>query len=141
MIDRDADYIQNMRQTIFRKIIMLLAFGCLLAACKINADAILSTNQNLILQVRAKDSMAIKEVVLSPEAYQKLHTWLKQNERGWSSTPASFMPGIIVKGDKFSINFLRDIVILNYTDPYGNSHQLTKNCDPNDYAFLLMQEK
>ena len=43
-----------------------------------------------------------------------LEAWLALNRHGWKASPASFVPGIVVSSERFSLNFLPNGVVVNY---------------------------
>lgn len=47
------------------------------------------------------------------EAYDALVAWVAANQDGWESTYASYVPGLVVSGDDFSINLLEGHAIAN----------------------------
>ena len=63
--------------------------------------------------------------------FKQLAAWVSQNRSGWSSSPASYVPGTIVRGGNFSINFLNALVVVNH--PGG---QFTHKASPDDFGFL-----
>ena len=70
-------------------------------------------------------------ILPSSRQFKALSNWLAQNQTGWSSSPASYMPAVVVTGSNFSVNFLGSMVVVNY--PGG---QFTRKVSPNEYAFL-----
>jgi hypothetical protein len=75
---------------------------------------------------------AERELIPSSKEYGQLSLWLQANSKGWSPTPASYVPGVYVSGKAFSINFLKASIIINYS-----GGQYTKRVDPKEYEFLL----
>jgi hypothetical protein len=65
------------------------------------------------------------------EQYKTLSAWLAAHQDGWKSSVASYVPGVMVDGDGFSLNFLSSIAVLNYA-----GSQSTRQVLPSDYAFL-----
>lgn len=106
--------------------------GCtaLLAACHV--DLALPETESLRLQVYQQGS-PVAECKLAPGTpnFQKLASWLSNNRTGWTSTLASYVPGVYITGSNFSINFLRTFVIVN--SPEG---QYSHSVSPSEYEFL-----
>ena len=70
---------------------------------------------------------------ISPSSaqFRDLSHWLAKNPSGWSSSPASYVPAVMLRGSNFSVNFVNSLVVVNY--PGG---QFTHEVSPSDYAFL-----
>jgi hypothetical protein len=107
---------------------LMLAVGC---DSDIHFD--LPKNETLKLHVYSGGGPLVeKELAPSSKENQQLALWLAANTKGWSSTPASYVPGVYVTGKEFSINFLKTSVIINYA-----GGQYAKPVDPKEYEFLL----
>ena len=97
-------------------------------------------SKNIYFELPADEELTVtnndtsrSECVIAPdsEIHRKLSNWLLQNTDGWKSTPASYMPGLIVKGADFSLNYLDELVILNY-----EGGQYSHKVQSNEYQFL-----
>ena len=66
----------------------------------------------------------------SPQ-YQALEKWLNQNRGGWQTTPATYVPGKVVSGPDFTLNFIGSLVIANFA-----GGQYSHSIVPTDYGFL-----
>jgi hypothetical protein len=73
-----------------------------------------------------------RQITPLSKEHHLLAVWLAANSRGWSPTPATYVPGVYVKGKGFSINFLKSMVIINFQEG-----QYIKSVDPKSYEFLL----
>ena len=104
-----------------------------MAGCSKELNVELPENETLKVAVYSGPN-ARKERLLTPSSreHERLAAWLEANRAGWSVTPASYVPGVFVIGKNFSINFLKETVIINV--PEG---QYMKSVDPRDYEFLL----
>jgi len=76
--------------------------------------------------------LAERSIAPTSNEHKKLASWLSFNHDGWSPTPASYVPGVYVTGNNFSINFLKSNVIVNF-----RGGQFIKPIDPKEYDFLL----
>jgi hypothetical protein len=47
--------------------------------------------------------------------HARLVQWLADHQSGWSQSPATYVPGLQVKGSNFEMNVLPKIVIINYS--------------------------
>ena len=70
---------------------------------------------------------------ISPSStqFKELSDWLAGNRGGWSSSPASYVPNVMLRGSNFSVNFVNSLVVVNY-----RGGQFTHDISPSDYAFL-----
>lgn len=71
------------------------------------------------------------EIPAGSAKQKALAHWLQQNTGDWSATPATYVPGVLVAGNDFSINFLGNSVILNYA-----GGQYAHKVNPNEYEYL-----
>lgn len=114
------------------KKLALLLFAAMLVSCKIDTDKIINANETLKVSVYGT-GIDIKEYWLHPgdEKYNQFISWVKSNKEGWNSTPATYVPKLLVSGKSFTFNFMGAGVVVNYEDG-----QFTKKIDPKDYEFL-----
>jgi hypothetical protein len=84
-------------------------------------------NESLALQRQGRSC------TISPDSpqFKDLSVWISRNGTEWSSSPASYAPGIVVRGSNFTINFLDSVVIVNH--PGG---QFTHKVSPGEFSFL-----
>jgi hypothetical protein len=84
-------------------------------------------NEALVLQGPGRSC------TISPDSpqYKNLSAWVSRNRSEWSSSPASYVPGIIVRGSNFTINFLDSVVVVNHA-----GGQFTHRVSPSEFAFL-----
>ena len=82
---------------------------------------------------RYEQGRPVEACDISPDSpqFKSLAAWISNNKDGWSSSPASYVPGVLVSGRNFSVNFLSSLVVVNY--PGG---QLTRKASANEAAFL-----
>ena len=66
------------------------------------------------------------------EQYKALSAWLGAHQDDWQSSVATYVPGIVVTGDGFNLNFLQSAAILNHA-----GSQFTHQVSPSEYAFLV----
>ncbi|MDR2212524.1 MAG: hypothetical protein LBE21_02710 [Pseudomonadales bacterium] len=66
----------------------------------------------------------------SPQ-YDQLRAWVIKNQQGWQFAPATYLPGKVVSGSGFRLNFLDTMAILDYS-----GGQFALPVEPDEYAFL-----
>jgi hypothetical protein len=117
--------------TVMKKLTLFL-FALVLASCNIDTDKIINPNETLQVYIYGTE-LSVEEYLLNPgdEKYKKFISWVRNNKEGWSSTPATYVPKILISGKSFTINFMDNIVLINYADG-----QFTKKIDPTEYEFL-----
>jgi hypothetical protein len=64
--------------------------------------------------------------------FMALNNWLRSNAQGWTFTPNTYVPGVLVSGKTFSINFQRSAAILNYA-----GGEYSHVVDPSQYQYLV----
>lgn len=118
--------------------IFLLTLCLFLAGCRVDANWLLESEETLRIETyQPKGKSPVIEIRKGHEKYSQLKQWLEQNEKGWSQSPATYMPGTEVRGKKFALNFLHNVAILNFKSPDGKYHQYTKGIKEVEYQFLL----
>ncbi len=118
-------------------IISTIIICATLVACRIDATALLSSEDNLTLYIHTGGTSVTKiDIAKDSQMYNELRDWIVKNEKGWSTSPATYVPSIEVRGRKFTLNFLHESVILNFQDANGNYHQYVKDIKPEEYQFL-----
>jgi hypothetical protein len=110
---------------------VVVAMCALLAGCE--KELSLALPAEPVMLQRYERGRPVEACEISPESPQfaSLAAWISKNGDGWSSSPASYAPGVLVSGRNFSINFLSSLVVVNY--PGG---QLTRKASSNEAAFL-----
>ena len=105
-----------------------------LVSCTHETTISIPDNEPLMLfnYAGASNKLSAKEVVLVKDKQQKLNTWISNNRTGWTPTPATYVPGVLVSGKGFGINFLGNSVIISYSEG-----QYVKSISPSDYQFLI----
>ena len=112
---------------------LLLAATLVLASCNINVDSIINNQEPITVIIYGTDATA-KEYILTATdpKYKTFKTWISSNKEGWELTPATYIPGVIVKGSNFTFNFLKADVIVNV-----DGKQYSKPVNKQEYDFLL----
>ena len=112
---------------------LLIATALILASCKINVDGILE-NQEPINIIIYGAGTSTQEYVLfkTDQKYKQFKSWVANNKDGWETTPASYVPSVIVKGSGFTFNFLNEGVIVNV-----DGKQYSKAVNKSEYDYLL----
>lgn len=115
---------------------MLSAF---LAACRIDANQLLQSEEILTIQVYTSSGKGIttKEIRKGDETFTRFKKWLEENEKGWEPSPVTFVPSVEVRGKKFVINFHPRRAILNFQSLDGKYHQYVKDIAEADFQYLL----
>ncbi len=72
------------------------------------------------------------KINIGTESFESLRFWLYANQKGWEKSPASYVPGIVVKYKDSQLNFINDLAVLN-----NQTGQYTKEASIKDYGFLL----
>jgi len=111
-------------------------WSLLVTGCSHTVNYTLPTTEQLKVHIYAQ-GRPIQECEISPtsEQYKKLSIWLNQNRADWSATPATYVPGVLISGTKFSINFIGNSTIINY-EAGQYSHATT----PKDYEFVRCEK-
>ncbi len=121
----------------FPFLICVLIICAALLGCRVDATALLSSEDKLFLNIHNATKSVIKEITTDSQTYVELRNWLVKNEAGWSTSPASYVPSVEVRGKRFTINFLNKIAVLNFQDENGKYHQYVKDITPEEYQFLI----
>ena len=108
-------------------------WGAILTGCSQTIVFNVSPAETLRVSVYSK-GRPVQECAIAPGSpqQQKLSAWLSKNTEAWAATPATYVPGVKVSGENFSVNFLGTGVILNYA--HG---QYSRSANPSEYEFLL----
>lgn len=119
--------------------IPLLFLCSILAACKVDTNWLLQSEELLTIQTHEIHgrSRGKKEIRKGDETYSRFKRWMEENERGWKPSPVTYVPDVEVRGKKFVINFLPGGAILNFQSPDGNWHQYVKDIAEADFQYLL----
>jgi hypothetical protein len=117
----------------FVVLIACAIFVAVAAGCKSDVRFELPANESLkLLLYGGGKPLTEREILPSSKEHSLLAAWLVVNREGWSPTPATYIPGVYVRGKEFSINFLQTNVIINF-----RGGQYIKSVNPKDYEFLL----
>jgi hypothetical protein len=73
--------------------------------------------------------VAERELPAGSEGADQIAHWLESNRLGWTSTPATYVPQRLVRGDSFSLNFGEKHCVLNY-----GGRQLYKSGDMSELS-------
>ena len=115
-----------------KRIPIILIVTALLVGCsnKLSINLLPSETLNLSTPMHGAEKSTC---LIAPGTLQhkELENWLSENRGGWQSTPASYVPGTVVSGSNFSLNFVGSIAIVNYS-----GGQYSHPAKPADYEFL-----
>ena len=109
-----------------------LALALFLSACSANVDKAFENSDEFIVQIY-KSGIQIREYKLlkNTEKYLKFENWARKNKWGWSLTPATYAPGVVVRGGGYVFNFVGESVVVN--NPDG---QYSKEIKESEYEFF-----
>ena len=114
------------------KLLIIFLALCLIS-CRQNIGHHLDELESFSVEVYDGSGSTRKfEISAGSENYESLRKWLSENEQGWTKSPASYVPGVVVSYDKTQLNFINNVVVLN-----NENGQYTKPADREDYGFLL----
>ena len=113
-----------------KRIAIILIVTVLLVACSHKLSLNLSPSETFKLSTL---SATTSTCLIAPGSLQHkaLENWLSENQNGWQSTPASYVPGTVVSGVGFTLNFVGSLAIANYS-----GGQYSRSTKPVDYEFL-----
>lgn len=118
-------------------IVAVIISLALLSGCKVDALSAFDAQGDLTLYVYGSGRpFEPQKIKVNSAIYKKLRDWVANNKTGWSHTPATYVPSVMVLGETFSLNFLDSSVILNY-----EGGQYIKQIDVSEYAFLNKQSE
>ncbi len=104
-----------------------------LSACSANPGEAFINTEEFIVQVHESGKTVREYKIRKGTAkFLKLEIWAQENEWGWNLTPATYIPGIVVKGGGYVFNLLSDTVVVNNQDG-----QYSKSINQNEYEYLL----
>lgn len=59
--------------------------------------------------------------------------WLQETQAEWTSSPASYVPGYVLKGNDFNLNLNEGFAVLNFKDEKGKYHQFFKELTASEF--------
>ena len=121
------------------RLIVILMLSVFLAACRIDVNQLIQSEEVLTIQVYKSSGTGIttKEIRKGDETFTRFKKWLEENEKGWEPSPVTFVPSVEVRGKKFVLNFHPRRAILNFQSPDGKYHQYVKDIAEADFQYLL----
>lgn len=115
-----------------KNLTILLLSLLLLVSCKIDTEKITERHESLKVFIYEYGRPSYEYTLSqSDEKYHKLMLWIKNNQYGWSPTPATYVPRVLISSKTFSVNFIGESVVINYADG-----QFIKKVDQNEYEFI-----
>ncbi|MGH1431419.1 MAG: hypothetical protein ACRBB4_09900 [Neptuniibacter sp.] len=90
--------------------ILICTVGITVLGCSSEEELLIDIKEPVILQ--CGDGTDLKIDAQSAH-YIEMQNWFKSNKDGWSKSPASYVPKILVKGKAFTAIFLDEIVVVN----------------------------
>jgi hypothetical protein len=111
----------------------LILVCLLLASCKIDTGSLINAPEAYTVRI-TKNGEPTREYIVNPGTgtHAKIVSWLTNNNSGWSQTPATYIPGVVVIAKEFQLNYLNETVIINCKEG-----QFVKSTKKMDYEFLL----
>jgi len=129
---------ENMNKT--KRFFLLLLLCTFLAACRIDANSILESEETLTIFIYSHGTLTTeKKIKKRDDSYNRLKTWMKENEKGWETSLVTFAPNVLVRGKKFNINFQPHSAIINFQSPDGQYHQYVKDIKETEFQYLLQK--
>ena len=94
----------------------------------------------LFLEIKAPVTIqcdGAEKALIDPSSSQHklIAGWFKNNQKGWSTSPASYVPGIVIQGPDFTINVLDRIIVVN-----DGKAQYVKKIEGKNYFYRLCKE-
>lgn len=112
---------------------LLIATILILASCKINVGGIVENQEPINIIIYGTGSNTNEYILINTDKKYKLFkTWVTNNKDDWETTPASYVPSVIVKGSNYTFNFLNERVIVNV-----DGKQYSKAVNKSEYDYLL----
>lgn len=116
-----------------QKILLLLLAPLFLTACQGEIENLLDSPQTVEVAIYENDRALNKYLLTAKDPeYQAIKQWIKRNKTGWHSSPASYLPSITITGNDFSLNFTKDLAVINY-----GGKQYIKRITKNDCTSLI----
>lgn len=114
-------------------VLSLLCLALIMGGCSARPDLSLPKDETFTVFVY-EGARRVRQIELKPgsEAHRRLIAWAGESGRGWSPTPVTYAPGILVRGSSFSLNFGASQVIFN-----SKEGQFSRRVEPREYQFLL----
>jgi hypothetical protein len=108
-------------------IILLFA----LVGCKINGVGALEQAGDLQFVLPNQESFPVPK---DSTLWTWVASWLQETQAGWISSPASYVPGYVLKGKDFNLNLNEGFAVLNFKDSKGKYHQFFKELTPSEFV-------
>jgi len=117
------------------KLWVTLVTALFLIGCNVDIDPVFENANEFSVRIHESNKAVVEYKMLKgTEGYKQCVDWVQANKRGWSPTPASYVPGVKVSGAGYDFNFIGDMVVVNYKDG-----QFSKNVGKNEYEFLIQK--
>lgn len=112
---------------------LILLCMCSLIGCTRTLEGLLTESDSVKVFIH-ESGMPTKTYTLSSNdmRFKALVALLERYNEGWEKTPASYLPGVVVRGQNVNLNFLGNHVIVN-----NSVGQFVRAIPPRDYDFLL----
>ena len=114
----------------YKQALLILSVLCLVS-CTHELPLSVFEVQKLKLYVYSKDGGVTCSLERGSPQYERLRRWVEQNREGWKPSPATYIPGKVVSGDGFGLNFLNNFAVFNYA-----GGQYTHTAPPEEHQFL-----
>lgn len=114
------------------RIAILIIVASALAGCAKPLGLVIPQDKPLTLEIHSQGA-PVQKCTIAPASpqFKQLGSLLAATSDDWAPTPVTFVPSVLVTGDGFSINFLKDFAVVNYADGQFK-HQVPISA----YAFL-----
>lgn len=103
-----------------------------MSGCSESIELELPENTSLELDIHSNGRRG-ESCTIAPDSFQfnRLALLIAAHREGWVPTPATYVPNVLVTGPDFSINFLRESVVISYA-----AGQFERPIAASDYDFL-----
>ncbi len=116
--------------------LMLIFLLATLSGCDRPIEFEMPLSEDIELEVRHEGKMPSRcTLEAESSSITRIADWLQDNQGGWERSVVSFVPGVMIRGRDFTLNFLGDGVILNF-----ERGQFTHSIDATVYSHLKCEE-
>ena len=128
---KNRDYMKN--------IFLTLAIGAVMAGCSVDDDTITAACEPpFIARIcdHGKPSATLT-ITTDTQLISDIQIWLKRNQKDWRPSLVTFVPGIEIRNNNMTLNFVGETAVLNAKNPTtGKWKQFIKNVDTAEIGFL-----
>lgn len=126
------------------KALMLTTLTCvLLTACQrsIDFDNVVDPQSafTIVLDVDTLDERmhSPRRFTKGTKEWQAINSFLRNNTRGWHTSPVSYQGRYVIKQDDLSVVRMDNGVVVSFVDNDGTIVQVSKQCDAAELDILI----